>query len=481
MKKLPIIIFAIALNALWFSCASNKALATSDSTSHKNQVAEHESEAERTNSDANDNSKKNNNDLTEPVDAVQKEPDVFDDNMRPVSVIDEPLVHDESAQQREAQNSSAMRQNDAHTDAMQQQHDARTTASGQNTTASAQTAAQSSSTQNAAPSLAGQSAHQNDADSARQTSVVTAEPEVTFAESTDSTSDEADMLPVDASSSVAEEENAIPSRAIFVDKNDYLDVVYPGTGWVYLGEANGTKHMIFFGRKLGETNTVFTLRARQSGTTLLHFYKNDALTGNYIDDYLEVTVSENIAASQEHVVAPSYALLIPPRPTAQSDENIDASESRDADMQQTAAIQPQNTQSAAAQSDETIRTSVQTTELQNTQAQQQNAPSGVSLLSTDDRARSADDLLKLAQEAYGAKQHERALELLTLFFEKSTTRIDEGLYLQGQVLEAASNVQNIKNAIASYDVLMQNWPTSALWQDARKRSIYLKRMYIDIR
>ena len=194
-----------------------------------------------------------------------------------------------------------------------------------------------------------------------------------------------------------------------------------------------------------------------------------------------MTVSENVAASQEHVVAPSYALLVPPRPAARADENIEPVVPRDDNMQQTAAAQPQNMQSTTAQRDDEVRTSVQTTELQNTQALQQNAPSSASLLSTDDRARSADDLLKLAQEAYEAKQHERALGLLTLFFEKSTTRIDEGLYLQGQVLEAASNVQNIKNAIASYDALMQNWPTNALWQDARKRSIYLKRMYIDIR
>ena len=107
----------------------------------------------------------------------------------------------------------------------------------------------------------------------------------------------------------------VPSRSVTVKKNQYLDIVYPGSGWVYLGEADGTRLFTYFGRKLGTSDTTFTLRSRASGETLLHFYKTDALTGSYIDDYLSVTVENTPATSNEHVKAPDYASIVPPKPS----------------------------------------------------------------------------------------------------------------------------------------------------------------------
>lgn len=70
----------------------------------------------------------------------------------------------------------------------------------------------------------------------------------------------------------------------------YLDISYPGSGWLYLGEEDGKQLFRYFGRKIGTTDTSFTLRSRNEGTTLLHFSKTDTLTGDIIDDWLEVTV-----------------------------------------------------------------------------------------------------------------------------------------------------------------------------------------------
>jgi hypothetical protein len=307
-------------------------------------------------------------------------------------------------------------------------------------------------------------------------------------------------------------EKTEPSRSVTIDKNQYLDVTYPGTGWIYLGESAGTKNMIFFGRKLGETDTSFTLRSRDAGKSLLHFYKNDVLTGKYIDDYLEVNVTDTVSGSQEHVSAPSYADVVPPHPVSSV-----AQESGNTNMQQAgtdgkkdtatteAAAQDMQQQTstsvvpAAVQEQDTpIKTVIQTTESApnasspaaaaasssissagNVSANQQTAPK--TAVSADTATESADDLLREAQAAYDAKQYEKSQELLTFFFDKAVSRIDEGLYLQGEVLEAKSSIQNIKGAIDSYGILMKNWPESMLWKNAQQRSIYLKRMYIDIR
>ena len=105
----------------------------------------------------------------------------------------------------------------------------------------------------------------------------------------------------------------VPSRSASMKNNQYIDIVYPGKGWIYLGEEDGKSSMRYFGRKIGEKNTVFSLRSREEGSTILHFYKNDALTGKFIDDYLQVDI-KGINRSQEHAVAPSYEEAVPPRP-----------------------------------------------------------------------------------------------------------------------------------------------------------------------
>ncbi|QTQ16663.1 hypothetical protein [Treponema parvum] len=125
----------------------------------------------------------------------------------------------------------------------------------------------------------------------------------------------ADKASLDDSPSAPSAASPIPSRSVSIKKNQYLDVEYPGSGWIYMGGAEKENKMTFFGKKILSENTVFILRSRVSGTTLLHFYKNDLLTGNYIDDYLEVIIENETAGSpQMHVKAPSYADIVPPEP-----------------------------------------------------------------------------------------------------------------------------------------------------------------------
>ena len=301
-----------------------------------------------------------------------------------------------------------------------------------------------------------------------------------------------------------------------VAKNQYLDVVYPGGGWIYLGETDGTKRLSFFGKKLGETDTTFTLRAKNAGKAVLHFYKNDILTGDAIDDWLEVIVEDKTGSAAERITAPSYADIVPPRPAHSDSEapeenkRIDFSESegndtdrfsetagdgaqrfsgmtesgapvsgRTTDSESGAASESESGASGAremkqASADENDSASSQST-------QKQTGSASATALSADDYVLDESGLLEKAKSAYDKKNYARALALLDLFFARATSRLDEGLYLKGQALEAKSDLQNIKGAIGAYDELLQKWPESKQWQSARKRSIYLKRMYVDIR
>ena len=357
----------------------------------------------------------------------------------------------------------------------------------------------------------------------------------------------------------------VPSRAMSVKKNQLIDVVYPGKGWIYQGnidEDGNTdaqqRNFVFGGRKIGAESQTFTVRARNAGAFLLHFYKNDALTGSYIDDYLEVNVEDAAAPLDSRTTAPDYALAVPP-PAKITAETVKAEKARRAAKEQTAAekaevppappvlgkasvlekdadrsekgdtmrtpqsakilekAQTKTTADAApvnAVIDEDIRTSVTETEQKNTSATDGKMPeleAGLSEMparireenalkaelrsespppaqaeslqndvsETDDMA--ADDLLALAKTQYESKEYEKSFETLKKFFLQAHDKIDEGLLLQGAVLESPSPIRNIKNAIDSYDELVRSYPKSAVCKEASKRSTYLKRFYINIR
>ncbi len=324
-----------------------------------------------------------------------------------------------------------------------------------------------------------------------------------------------------------QEEIKKPSRSVTIKKNQNIDIVYPGKGWIYQGniDENGNidsrnRNFIFGGRKLGGKDTSFTLRSRNPGTYLLHFFKNDTLTGKYIDDFLEVIVQNETSGSAEHITAPDYAEVVPPKvsitaETAKKQEkksNIGQSitqteKSEDSELkteQKKSAETEKNVQGYSKNSE--IDTIIQTTESapgnsspsvkttgsvlnnrnQNTVSQAEETAVSENSAAVPENSSSMenlsqDSLLELAKKYYDEKNYQMAFSVISKFFDKATERLDEGLFLQGQILEEKSPVQNIKSAIESYDLVVNSYPASSLWDKANKRSIFLKRFYINIR
>lgn len=349
------------------------------------------------------------------------------------------------------------------------------------------------------------------------------------------TQEEENFSETDISIENAEEEqeetesndSPVPSRSLTIGKNQFIDIVYPGKGWIYQGNIDSdgkidskNKNFIFGGRKLGGKDQSFTLRSRQPGKYLLHFYKDDILTGSYIDDYLEVIVEDKPAETTEHITAPSYSEIVPPKVSITAEK---VQEQQKKQLEEERIKNEQNEESADYNSktrgtkvnsksenstkitnvtnekDEQVSTTVQITE---------SAPSPAApvvkapIERNTSKAPAADDknidvetdysdaqlekldedsLLEKAQKLYEAKNFEYALRTVTKFLEKASTNMDKGLFLQGQILEEKSSVQNIKDAVESYDLLVKKHPESSLSDKAKRRSIYLKRFYINIR
>lgn len=267
---------------------------------------------------------------------------------------------------------------------------------------------------------------------------------------------------------IEEEPQIIPSRSVTLNKKEYVDIVYPGSGWIFMGAIDNSKNLTYFGRKLGTQDTKFTLQAKVDGIVILHFYKNDAITGEYIDDYLEVIVLPKNGSSKTHISAPEYAYVVPKQPedtiTKQTEPEV---------------ILPTETENTIyVENDDS---EVQTIEVETEEFEED----GVIVIDEEDDVSyveiDATDLFEKAKENFQNQNFQEALTLIIDFLELSNEKKDEALFLQGQIYESSWNGKNIKLAIESYENITKNFPSSSLWDKAKKRITYLKRFYLEAR
>lgn len=306
------------------------------------------------------------------------------------------------------------------------------------------------------------------------------------------------------------EEEYIPSRTMQLLKNQFVDVVYPGSGWVYLGETDDTEIFRYQGRKAETSRTVFTLKSIRSGTAILHFYKNDILTGKYIDDYLEITVDDEKTSDINHITAPSYEEIVPERLLSVPEEKDTLEEGIEKESESETVNNPSkksspnknSTTSSEKKSTEykpfsgKPETAEGQTNIQKTTSEKTGKPvtsedsSKISHTETVEQSPASsekysdltsDELLSKAKNAFKEKRYSETLDYLDSFFDKAVTHVDEALYLKGQTLETKSAVRNIKAALEAYEDLVKKYPQSSLWSKSNDRITYLKRFYFNIR
>lgn len=288
------------------------------------------------------------------------------------------------------------------------------------------------------------------------------------------------------------EEKIIPSRKVTLKRMEYLDISYPGRGWIYMGITDGSKDLSYFGRKLGTSDTNFTFQAKTEGTKILHFTKNDTLQNEYIDDYIEVEILSEKGSNKTHIKAPEFKQV--------SKKQIESADTKSTEVSANTAdnLQQTNTLSASSsenKSSETPKIETESEDKKTKTSAETNNSKEKDFLVSDSNDDSVSDtssieekenfdpktLLKEAKLLYNEKEYTFALEKIETVLERSDVGKDEALYLQGQCYEAKSEIQNIKKALNSYTLLVDNFPASKYWNNANKRIIYLKRFYLEAR
>jgi len=239
----------------------------------------------------------------------------------------------------------------------------------------------------------------------------------------------------------------VSSRQVTVPLNAMLEVWYPGTGWVYLGDASGLIGVAYETRKIEDRDTLFSFRTRRAGNYILEFSRYDVLTDEFIQDALSVTVVDPVPGRKTVVRAPDFELAAAIVPSGTPEETNDSAYVRDEPVltAPVETVEPGRT----GDKSETVKT--------------------------------PDELLTDIQQKLAAGDVPAALELLTRFFESAKIRLDEGWFLQGQAYEANSSARNIRKALEAYETVVSAFPESRRWKDADERVRYIKRFYFKIR
>ncbi|WP_027727348.1 outer membrane protein assembly factor BamD [Treponema sp. C6A8] len=315
--------------------------------------------------------------------------------------------------------------------------------------------------------------------------ILTADEALATADGSESDADalEDDAADLEDDTATTNGSSITPSRSVTMKVTEYLDVSYPGKGWIYMGATDNSKNIMYFGRQLGTENTNFSLQARQPGRKILHFYKNDAVSGQIIDDYIEVIVQTERGSSATHIEAPAFKMPVrAKRPVLKlAEKTVEVSPA-------IVEYDDSNDDVELLEEPKPVSKSSQKTENGggNAEASRQalpsasdNAANGDSTLSSNEKSqKDLSKLLTLAKTQLTEKKYSEALKNINEYLGGSSDSRDEALYVQGQILEAKSDIQDISGAINSYTTLTKNYPASKFWDKANKRIIYLKRFYL---
>ena len=274
------------------------------------------------------------------------------------------------------------------------------------------------------------------------------------------------------------------SRSVSLKVSEYLDISYPGNGWIFMGATDNSKNITYFGRKLGTQNTNFSLQARIPGTKILHFYKNDNLTNQIIDDYIEVRVLEERGSNQTHVEAPEFKMPVKAKrpvamnPSVEAAGEIAAAAVADAVSDGVEDVVPVEKKTPQKKNQTNTAVQNKTAASANTTKAPEKEEAKENPSQTQTSPADISALLSAAKTQFEGKDYKKALDSINEYLSNSKDKRDEALFLHGQILEAKSEVQDIAKAIDSYTTLTKNYPASKYWDKANKRIIYLKRFYL---
>jgi TolA-binding protein len=309
-----------------------------------------------------------------------------------------------------------------------------------------------------------------------------------------------------------EDEEPAFSRIVWAALGQTVEIPFQGAGWVFLGELNSRRGLPYVGRRLDAEGLTLIFRVDEPGIFELKFYKQDYVRDYILNDYVRVIAEE--VPEQEMFAFPADRGRVVAEPRWPSLLGDEAAQAPTAPSGTTAS--PGAASSTAASSGTAPTTASLGTAPTAAPGVAASQGAGGGLL--PGRAGAADDgivpvgppraavpdgtapsqtassaegldlplgtapeeYLRRARETYEAGRIPQALAVLDQFRERFPAGSDEAWWLYGQSLEAAGPSRDIRSALDYYRRLVQGYPQSTRFDEARRRIAYLERYYFNI-
>jgi hypothetical protein len=297
------------------------------------------------------------------------------------------------------------------------------------------------------------------------------------------------------------------SRVVRATAGQMIEIPFRGTGWVYLGEAASRRGIMYDSRRLDPEGQSFIFRTQSPGEYALKFYRQDFIRDFILNDYVQVIVGAppeatgtgwfNPPIDRSRVVAeprwPSpltEAQSLRPQPaaprTAESPATAAPAQSPTGSPTGSPATQPTSPrreptvpERVATVPPQTAVPPVQSLTPANGGANQQISPPPSAISDTPPRV-DPETYLEKAKEEFDAGRIAAAIAFLDQFRGYYSLESDELLWLYGQFYEANSPSRDILTSLGYYRRLVDEYPQSSRYDDARRRIAYLQRYYINI-
>ena len=265
------------------------------------------------------------------------------------------------------------------------------------------------------------------------------------------------------------------SRSVKLYTGQRLEVLYPGEGWVYLGESTAQKGIKYQQRKLQNGTSIFHFGAANEGSYILNFSYFDVFSDNFISDSIAVYVETAKTKLSDTVKAPDYKGSIS---TAKSSPNENKAKTKDdglsktlqgtAIKKDTSPVKNENNDSKLYDSSDLL-----------TVVGDENVEKNESIVKTD--VKSAQEALDKIRAYISEGNAASALNSADDFFKNYSVNLDEALFLRGQAYELNGPNKNVNKAMEAYQTLTKAYPESKFWDKADARIRYIKKFYIDIK
>ena len=277
------------------------------------------------------------------------------------------------------------------------------------------------------------------------------------------------------------------SRSVKLYTGQRLEVIYPGEGWVYLGESSAQKGIKYQQRKLQSGTSIFHFGAVDEGSYILNFSHFDVFSDNFISDSIAVHVEKAKTKLSNTVKAPDYKGAVNTAKELEKKESLIDKKNKIGHENESKKDIESSKSVTGAMSGTPLKAESSSSAKKNENSTVYDSPDILTVTEKSESKtagkdlKSAAEVLDMIRGYISEGNAANALNSAEEFFKNYSVNLDEALFLRGQAYELNGPNKNVKKALEAYQTLTKAYPESKFWDKADARIRYIKKFYIDIK